>query len=458
MRPILPVAILAAILALSACGQREVRLEGERLDIRALGTAETGAPLDGTEAEAAPGPTGTSRSPEAPGNRSIAISLPAPRVNAEWTHRNGSPSHRIAHPALNAAPMRIWSADIGQGNSRRARITADPIIAGGRIFTLDAGATVAATSTSGAPLWSRDLTPPSDRQGEASGGGIAYGGGRVFVTSGFGTLTALDPETGAELWTQRLDAAATSGPSVLGDLVYVAARDGRAWALRAENGRVEWQLPGTPNGSSMQGGAGPAVTERLAIFPFSSGEVIAALRQGGVRVWAGTIAGQRRGRVYATVSDITGDPVIDGDVLYVGNQSGRLAALRAANGERFWTASEGAYSPVWPDGGSVFLVSDQAELVRLSAETGERIWGIELPYFDTERERRRKAVFAHYGPVLAGGRLWVASSDDRLRAFAPEDGRLLYETDIPGGAASNIAVAGGTLYVVSAQGQLHAFR
>jgi outer membrane protein assembly factor BamB len=453
-------ALLAAIAVVSACQRREEILPGERLDLRALGTPEAEAPLDPTEA-AAPdpdAPSGTGRSPDAPANRSAPITLPAAQTNAEWTHRNGSPAHRLAHPALSAAPQRVWTAPIGTGNGRKARITADPVVAGGRVFTLDAGATVAATSTAGAPLWRRDLTPPSDREGDASGGALAFGGGRLFVTSGFGTLTALDAETGAELWVQKLDAVATSAPTVVGDLVYLSARDSRAWAIRVETGRIEWQLPGTPTPSVMQGGAGPAVSDRLAIFPFGSGELVAALRQGGVRVWAATVAGQRRGRVYATISDITGDPVVDGDVLYVGNQSGRVAALRAANGERLWTAREGAYSPVWPEGGSIFLVSDQAELVRLDATTGERIWGVELPYFEADRPRRLKAVAANFGPVVAGRRVWVASDDGRLRGFDPESGALVHETEIPGGAAANPVVAGGALYVVSARGELHAFR
>ncbi len=457
MRLTTSVALMAAVLALAACERRELILPGERLDLRALGTAEVADPLD-PNAEVIEAAQAEGRAPGTPANRALPISLPAPQANAAWTHRNGSPTHRLRHPALSPAPQRVWSANIGQGNNRRGRITADPIVAGGRIFTLDAQAGVAATSTGGAPLWQRDLTPPSDRQGEASGGALAYGDGRVFVTSGYGTLTALDPATGAEIWTQKLDAAATGAPTVVGDLVYVTARDSRAWAIRTDNGRVEWQLPGTPTPSVMTGGAGPAVTDRLAIFPFGSGELVGALRQGGVRVWAATVAGQRRGRVYATVSDITGDPVVDGDVVYVGNQSGRVAALRAANGERLWTAAEGAYSPVWPEGGSLFLVSDQAELVRLDAANGERIWGVEMPYFQNDRPRRFKAVYAHYGPIVAGGRVWVASGDGILRGFNPETGALVHQAEIPGGAAANPAVAGGILYIVSENGQLHAFR
>ena len=36
-----------------------------------------------------------------------------------------------------------------------------------------------------------------------------------------------------------------------------------------------------------------------------------------------------------------------------------------------------------------------------------------------------EAIYAHYGPVLAGGRLVVASSDGVLRFFSPTDGALV---------------------------------
>ncbi|MFZ1340137.1 MAG: PQQ-binding-like beta-propeller repeat protein [Paracoccaceae bacterium] len=81
-----------------------------------------------------------------------------------------------------------------------------------------------------------------------------------------------------------------------------------------------------------------------------------------------------------------------------------------------------------------------------------------MPYFEAEKVKKRKAITAHYGPVLAGGRLWVASSDGKLSGFSPTDGSLVYQTDIPGGAASQPAVAGGVLYVVSGKGQVVAFR
>lgn len=440
---------IAALLV--GCSKREEILPGERLDLRApLGEAVA---TDGTKAG------GTAATPAgAPVNRAVPIKLPAPVNHAEWTHRNGSPEHRITHPALASTLTHVWSAAIGAGDSRKYRITADPVVAAGRVFTLDAQATVMAHSTSGAKIWARDVTPASDRDGEASGGGLAVDGNTLYVTSGYGELVALDVATGAERWVQKLDAAATGAPTVRGGIVYLTSRDSRAWAIDAGNGRIKWQLPGTPTTSVMVGGTAPAVSDKFAVFPFGSGELVSVFRKGGVRTWASSVSGKRRGRAYAGITDITGDPVISGDVVYAGSQSGRVVALKLSSGERIWTAKDGAYSPVWPVGGSIFLVSDEAKLVRLDAATGERIWAVQLPYYKNEKPRRRKEVFANYGPVLAGGRLIVASNDGLIRSFNPVDGSLVSSIEIPGGATTNPVVAGGVLYVVSTKGQLHAYR
>ncbi|MGB8623565.1 MAG: PQQ-binding-like beta-propeller repeat protein [Paracoccaceae bacterium] len=453
MKLVQGVGILVLLGMAAGCGNREVILPGERYAVR--DAVEAGAEGDVPAQKS----DGSGRDPIDPAeNETRPINLPAPQVLAEWPQKSGNAEHLVANSALGASLSQVWSVAIGSGDSRKYVITADPVVAGGRVFTLDSRSRVMAHSTDGSTLWSADLTPPSDNNKDATGGGLAFGDGRLFATTGFGALVALDPATGKTLWVQKTEAAVTGAPAYRDGLVYVVSRDNRAWAIKADDGRVQWQLPGTPSPSGLVGGAAPAVTDRLAIFPFGSSEVVATLRKSGVRVWGSLVSGQRRGRVYAQVTDITGDPVVDGDTIYVANQSGRTVAMSASSGERIWTAENGAYSPVLPVGGSVFLVSDQAELVRLDAATGERIWAVDLPYFTKERPKRHRTVFAHYGPVMAGGRLLVASDDGLIRVFSPESGALLGSVALPGGATTNPVIVNRTLYVVSADGKLHAFR
>jgi outer membrane protein assembly factor BamB len=309
----------------------------------------------------------------------------------------------------------------------------------------------------GAALWSADLTAGFDRGGNVSGGGLALSGGTLFATTGYGELVALDASNGAIRWRQRLGAGAGT-PTVSGNTVYVVSRDNRAWAVSTDVGRVRWELPSAPARALLTGGAAPAVSGGTVIFPFGTGEIVAAQAGSGVRSWATAVAGGRLGAAYSNVNDITSDPVVVGGTVYAGNQSGRVVALNASTGTRLWTANEGSYSPVLAVGGSLFFVSDRNELIRLDASNGERIWGVELPLYVRERERRRRAVFTHYGPILAGGRLVMASGDGQIRMFDPASGQLVQSVGLRGGAASHPIVVNNTLMVVNGNGQLIAYR
>jgi outer membrane protein assembly factor BamB len=425
---------VALMLLTAACKEPEVILPGEREDIRPASADETAVSV----------------------NR--AIRLPAETRNAEWAQSFGTAAYRVANPALRVVPQRIWSADIGSGNSKRQRINAEPVVAGGLIYTLDSGARVSAVAPSGGLVWSTDLVPSNDKEGEATGGGMAWSGGVLYVSSGFGRLTALDAKTGGIRWQQRLDATGSGVPTISDGLIYLVAGDDTGWAIRTDDGRIAWQIEATPSVANVLGAPAPAIAGEFAIFAFGSGDVIAAFRKGGVRRWIGSVAGQRLGRAVARIGDATGSPVVVGNRVFVGNQSGRIAAFEIDSGERIWTAREGTVDPVWPAGDSLFAITDRSQLARIDAADGTVIWAVDLPGYVKDKPKKRGRIHANYGPVLAGGRLVVASSDGLLRFFSPENGALVGSVEVPGGATSSPAVAGGTLYVMGAKGQLHAFR
>lgn len=440
----LPLALaLGGSLILSACTEPEVILAGKREPVRSV--LQNPDPEDLVVAVA-------------PANTTRAVSFPAARNNASWTHAIGTPAYRTVNPALSPAPQRIWSANIGQGDSRRQRITADPVVDAGRIFTLDSGSTVTATSTSGATLWQADVRPARDDAGNATGGGLAVKDGTLYVSSGYGVLTALDVTNGGVRWTQQLDATGSGAPTVYGDLAYLMAGDDTGWAVETATGRIRWQVSGPASVSNILGAPAPAVTDELAIFAFGSGEMQAVFRQGGLSRWDASVLGERQGRALSKVDDITGAPVVVGNTVYAGNQSGRMVAVNATSGLREWTANDGAIDTMYPIGNSVFALTDRNELVRLDASDGSRIWGVPLPNYVKDRPKKIAEVYAHNGPVVAGGLVRVASSDGLLRSFNPTNGALVGTAEIPGGGITAPVVAGGTLYVVSRNGQLHAFR
>ena len=258
-------ALLCSIV-LAGCSDREVILPGKREPIL---TSEPSA-TDGAGALAAP----------------KAFAMPTQKNNVAWPQGHASPSTQVVHAALSAAPKPLWALSVGTGDRARNRITADPIVAEGIVFTLDSLSVLTATSAAGRRLWSRDLTPTSERAGDADGGGIAYGDGVVFVSTGYGVLHALDPKSGSALWKQELKGSGNGRPSYFDGVVYLVSQDSVAWAIEAATGRIRWQLDHLNDVNNMSGSTGPAISEILEEFDLSlktfQERGIPTLRFGGV--------------------------------------------------------------------------------------------------------------------------------------------------------------------------------
>ena len=251
------IAALAGLTALSACQERDTILTGERLDPRAVLSP------DGPVAIGAPAPTGT------------ALSLPPVRGNSDWPQRAGSASHASGNMAIGAGTQRIWAATIGAASDRRHRITADPIVAAGMVFTLDSQSTATATTTGGGRVWSVDLRPAGESDRSVSGGGLAFEGNRVFVTTGYGELVALDARSGAVAWRQRVDAPIGGSPTAQNGVVYVLGRDATTWAVRASDGKVLWEGKSGADGLAKMPNLKLSRDERYMILARHGGDISA---------------------------------------------------------------------------------------------------------------------------------------------------------------------------------------
>ena len=425
---------------LSGCGNREPILEGKRLDLRAPIVIEDQV-----------------ISVKKPDVRIDKLSLLPPTVNAEWTHRNGSSQHLIKHPKLGRSLAKIWTANIGAGNSKKRSITASPIVANGHVYTMDASAVARAFTTMGSPVWSVDLTPPNEKANEASGGGMAYGGGVLAITTGHGEVVALNADNGSVLWRHKTRSAISADPVIVGNMVVAVGRNNVAIGLDIRNGRLKWQQISQGNTAGVAGAGAPAARGNLVVIPFSSGELVGTIASNGLRAWSRSISGKNTGLARSMISDISSDPVIDGLNVYAANQAGRLVAMDRRSGSLLWTAQDGSYTPVWSIGSAVFVVTDRFAVKRLNSSDGSEVWSQKLPGFKNSKDSRKRATYAYFGPVVAGGQVWVAGSDGLLRSYDPINGMLTGKVDIPGGAASQPAIADGRLYILSANGRVHAY-
>lgn len=387
------------------------------------------------------------------------VVLPKPWTNPDWPQAGGYPSHAMHHLALGETLRRAWRADIGAAASDEEKILTQPVVAEGRVFTMDAETSVSAfDAASGRRLWRINLTPRREERG-AIGGGLAYHAGKLFVSTAYGDVIALQPDTGLAYWTTSLKLPIRGAPAADAGRVFVITYDNQMHALDTDRGEVLWTNTGVVEQAGFLGGANAAVEGNIVITPYSSGEVLALRADTGVVAWGEQLI-RASGRISqaGALNDINGRPVIDRDRVYAVSQSGRFVAINIRTGERIWERVIPSIQTPWVAGDFIYAVTIDAELLCLSRRDGRVKWIRQLRRYEDPEAKIDKGIITWYGPVLAGDRLLVASTDERLLAVSPYTGDLLGEVSLPDKASVSPVVAGDTVYVITDDATLSAYR
>lgn len=373
------------------------------------------------------------------------ISLPPPVANASWSEPGGNPTNNLGHLALGERLNRVWRVDIGTGSSSSGRLSAIPLVAGGKVFTLDAGGTISAFSAaSGGKLWATNVTPKREKRAEGFGGGLALDGGRLYATTGYGIVVGINPEGGAVLWTQNVGEPVRSSPTAAGGRVYFVSIDSVLRCLDGADGQELWRARGVPEPATLLSNVSPAIGKGLVIAAFPAGNVRAYGTSTGKPSWRDSIARSSE----TTASGILADParpVISRGVVYVVSHGGKMIAVSEATGERLWTRNLTSTQMPWVAGDTVFVVEVTGKLMALARADGKVRWLTELP---------GKARWN--GPVLAGGQLWLVSADGSLVGVNARSGQVASTTNLGTKVFVSPVVAGGRMYILADNATLYA--
>jgi outer membrane protein assembly factor BamB len=434
------IAALALAALLAACGGKEkkVILEGERKPI-----VELNDTLAVDEAL-----------------QSVETRLPAPFLNPDWPQAGGYADHAMHHLQLGPTPRVIWRARV-QGSSRNRNLVAQPIVAQGMVFAMGAGWDVSAfEADSGREVWrvsTRDPERKRDRIDAAWGGGVAFDGGRLYVTTGSGAALALDPRTGSQIWRTQFDVALRGAPTASENLVFVTTHDNQLYALNAETGAIIWQHVAIAEQAGLVGAASPAVIGGTVVAAFSSGELFALQASNGRVAWADSLTRVGRMTALSTLNDIDGHPVIDRGAVFAAGHSGRMAAIDLTTGSRLWENNVPSAQTVWVAGDYLFVITADNQLMALSRRNGRAKWITDLLRY--KNNNKKKALITWTGPVLAGDRLLAVTNSGMLASFSPYTGEYLGAIEVP--SKRNYippVVANGTLYLLGDDGELLAMR
>lgn len=428
----------AVLLALGGCGTF-----GKKAKTPVVGNR---VPILSTEAGALADPTiGT-----------VPVALPAAVANDSWTQPGGSASKSMGHLALGASLNRAWSVKIA-GTTGRALLASAPVVAEGRIYLVDVDAVLTAyAADTGARIWAAPLHTGTGNRDSLFGGGVSYEDGKVYATSGLGDAVALNAADGSVIWRVKPGGPLRGAPGLANGLVYVLSQDSQLFALNQTDGKVQWTQSGSLETQGVFGVAAPASAQGSVVAGFSSGELNAYRYENGRQLWQDTLSRTSATTSVSALADIDAEPVIQDGRVYAIGQGGRLVAIDLGTGQRLWEQNFASISTPWIASEWLFVVTDDARLISVARATGKVRWIAQLKRY--QNEKKRKGPIQWSGPVLAGDRLVLTNSRGQIVSASPADGSILSTIETKTAFDLPPVVANSTLYLISEDGRLSAYR
>ena len=349
-----------------------------------------------------------------------------------------------------------WRVDIGEGGGYRRKITAQAVVAGGRVFTMDSDAVVTAYDVAGGGrIWRLDTQAKGDRSSNV-GGGIAVDGDTLYAGTGRADVLALEAATGTIRWRKSLSSPVRAAPTIADGRLFVLTLDDQLQGLASDDGRRLWGFQASTPDTSVLGLPAPAYADGLVVAGFSSGDLVAVRATSGSVAWSDSLASARGRNSLLDLSSVRGLPVVADGRVYAGSLGGLILSLDLRTGRRLWERDVTTGNTPWVAGDWMFLLSSDGRLAAIERLSGGIAWVTQLPQF--ENEEKQKDPIHWIGPVLAGDRLILGSSNALAMAVSPYTGKILGQQTLSGALSVAPSVAGGTVYAITDDATLVALR
>ncbi len=435
-RTLLLAGLGACVLPLAGCGlfddDKKPVLAGRREDVLSAGAGLT---VDSTD--------------------TTPITLPA-AVVTDWQQ----PGRVATHEAVNAATRGInrgWSTSLGAGEDGRLVLAAQPVVADGHVFAMDARGVISAFDAgNGARLWRTDTKPKKNRSSNV-GGGLTFADGVVYVVDGVAESLALDAATGAIKWRTGVGTPGRSAPTVADGRMFFGTIDERLFALDTASGKQLWVYQASASETIVFGQPAPCVYGGTVLAGFGSGDIVALRAESGDILWSDTLGSTGGRNSILDFSSIHGLPVIADGTAYVISVGRVLTAIDLRSGRRLWERAVGGKDDLVVIGNWLFMLSQDQQLACIDRTNGHVRWVTTLPRFRKPKPGKGPIVWA--GPLLLNGKLACVSDFPKqglilVDALTGETGDTIA---LPRAAAMPPIAADGKMLLITDDGMLASY-
>jgi outer membrane protein assembly factor BamB len=265
-------------------------------------------------------------------------------------------------------------------------------------------------------------------------------GEELVVASTDGHVYRANQRNGRAIWTSEYPGKSViAAPAVAADRVFVTSIDNRLTALAWETGERLWDKK-RPHASefTMTGQAGAVIHKDSVITGFSDGQLIAFAAQDGATLWSTDLANGKTEFV-----DVDTTPVVVGDLVVASSYRQGLYGVDAGSGTVTWLLKGEGYGTPATMEGILYVPQASGRIVAVRAADGAVRWVAKV-----FSERARTPGVTH--------KYVVAPIGESLALIDRGSGRTVARYDDARGVDATPEMAYGTAFVLGNSGTLYA--
>lgn len=347
-------------------------------------------------------------------------------ANSDWPQAGYHATHDIPHLSLGETLTPAWKAPAGTGTAGDQHLLSNLVSVDGLVFAADATGQISAIElSSGKVQWTHHVTPSGI---ETIVAGMCVDAAQLYATTHHGEVVAYDLK-GNEIWRKNIQIPIHAAPTVKDGRVFVVTVNNEMMALDAKSGEILWTHLGTPEVTSIFGGAAPAVSGNTVIVAYSSGEIYALRADNGAPLWGETILSAIQAESAASIGHVRARPIIHNDRVYILSHGRRLVCLDLKNGHKHWQQDiSGVRTPALI-GDHLYVISNTQEIICLNRHHGKIVWSAPLPQ---PKVVKSTSIFGSSnsekvnwsGPLAAGNSLILTGSNGQIAFLSPQSGEV----------------------------------
>lgn len=234
----------------------------------------------------------------------------------------------------------------------------------------------------------------------------------------------------------------TFTPALVGDSVYVAARDGSI--TRLDSGKQVWRISA---GQVVSGGVGS--DGKLVVVGTPKGDVLAFDAESGKELWSTRVS-----------SEVLAAPAVSADLVVVRSGDSSIFGFEPVDGKRRWVFQR--TSPalslrsavgVFMDGRVTLAGFPGGKMIAIANNNGAAVWevSVALPKGSTELERIADVTS---NPVGNGSQVCAAAFQGRISCFDTNNGSTLWSR--PMSSSAGLDIDNRYVYATDDKGAVHA--